>query len=322
MELPIELRSEIENRLGNMNIKDLQRDAENISFRYRNESGKGKRLLTKSSEALSYALVRMPATYTAIYTALKHTFELYDKKIETVLDVGAGTGAGSWAASSLLEVNKITCLEREEVMSNLGKSLMNNAQDECLKKAEWKCFDLQNDDIVDFADLVICSYVLNEIEESERNNILEKLWNATKKVLIIIEPGTPVGFKEIRELRSKLINLNGTIIAPCPNNGECPMPEDDWCNTACRVARSKLHRLLKNGDVPYEDEKFSYISVCKENVDRARIARVLRHPKIASGRIEMKICSENGVEDLNITKKDKEAFKVARKIKCGDSWVL
>ena len=42
------------------------------------------------------------------------------------------------------------------------------------------------------ADLVIVSYVLNEMKKEERIKVLEKIWNATKDVLIIIEPGTPV----------------------------------------------------------------------------------------------------------------------------------
>lgn len=194
MELPIELRIAIEEKLVNIDIRNLQKDAENISLRYRNESGMGKRLLTENSEAVSYAVVRMPATYSAVYSALRNTLNLYDQEISTVLDVGAGTGAGSWAVASLLNLDKIICLERESAMLNLGSSLMAKSEVECLKNAQWKKVDVINDQILDRADLVICSYVLNEMEEEIRNTILEKLWNATEKLLVIIEPGTPVRF--------------------------------------------------------------------------------------------------------------------------------
>ena len=119
MELPIELKNLIENELEKANIKDLQKNAENISFKYREKSGKGNRLVTENIEALAYSAVRMPATYSAIYTALKNVLEIYNPKIESVLDVGAGTGAGSWAVNSLIDVGKIICLEREYVMRNL-----------------------------------------------------------------------------------------------------------------------------------------------------------------------------------------------------------
>ena len=192
MELPIELRNAIEERLQNLEFKQLQKDAENISLRYRNESGNGKRLLTENTEAVSYSVVRMPATYSAIYSSLSNTLDIFNGEINSLLDVGAGTGAGSWAASNLIELKHITCLEREDAMVNLGKSLMLDAGDYCLVNAEWKKFDLVNNEINECADLVICSYVLNEMDEVTRNKIVDKLWQATKKVLLIVEPGTPV----------------------------------------------------------------------------------------------------------------------------------
>ena len=111
----------------------------------------------------------------------------------------------------------------------------------------------------------------------------------------------------------------GNVIAPCPNIERCPMPEDDWCHSTCRVARTKIHKLLKNGDVPYEDEKFSYIAVCKETIEKKDFARVLRHPKIESGKITMQVCSKEGISERIVTKKEKDLFKIARKVKCGES---
>ena len=318
MELPNELKIAIEKVMDNTNIKQLKQDSENISFRYRNKSGKGNRLLTENSEAISYSIVRMPSTYAAIYSALKNTFELYNEDIKTMLDIGAGTGAGSWAANSLLELKQITCLEREDAMINLGKSFMKASEDTCLQTAEWKKTDLVSEELNEKADLVICSYVLNEMDSNNRMKIIEKLWNATKKILVIIEPGTPVGFNEIRELREHLIGIGGKIVAPCPNIDKCPIKEDDWCHSTVRVSRSKIHKLLKDGDVPYEDEKFSYIAICKDKFESKNIRRVLRHPHIESGKIELKLCTVDGIQEIVVTKKDKENFKSARKAKCGE----
>ena len=319
MELPIELRNIIENEIDKTNIKELQKNAEIISLKYRaEEDKKGKRLVTESAEALSYAAVRMPATYGAVRTALQKTFELYDGKITSLIDVGAGTGAGTWAANELIELDEIICLEREDSMRELGEYFMTESS--ILKNVIWKEFDLLNSEIDKKADLVICSYVLNELNDKDRKLALEKLWEATNKVLLIIEPGTPLGFKEIKELRRKLLNYGGKIIAPCPNIESCPIAENDWCHSTCRIARSKVHKILKNGDVPYEDEKFSYISVYKseEDINKNGYARVLRHPIIESGKITLQLCTENGILTKIVTKKDKELFKIARKINCGD----
>ena len=131
-----------------------------------------------------------------------------------------------------------------------------------------------------------------------------------------------MGFSEIKELREALVRLNGSVIAPCPNISECPMGENDWCHATCRVARSKVHKILKSGDVPYEDEKFSYIAVCKDSSaefkSKEGFARALRHPIIESGRITLQLCTSNGIVSKVVTKKDKELFKIARKATCGD----
>lgn len=318
MELPIELRSLIEEKLEKSNIRELKNNSESISLKYREKSGKGNRLVTEEIETLAYAAVRMPATYSAVNTALKNTFEIYNPEIESVLDVGAGTGAGTWAVRNFVDLNDSICLERENVMRNLGENLMQESEIDELRSVKWEKFDLVNSDIRYNADLVICSYVLNELNEADRRMALEKLWNATNKILLIIEPGTPQGFAEIKELRKILINKGGKIIAPCPNIEKCPMPENDWCHTTCRVARTRIHKMLKNGDVPYEDEKFSYIAVSKEKIEKGDFARVLRHPKIECGKITMQVCSIDGIEEKVITKKDKELFKTARKVGCGD----
>lgn len=318
MELPIELKNLIEIELEKNNIKDLQKNAENISFKYREKSGRGNRLVSETIEALAYSAVRMPATYSAIYTSLKNVLEIYNPKIESVLDVGAGTGAGSWAVNSLIDVDRIVCLEREDVMRNLGESFMKESDNPVLEKAKWEKFDLLSSDINYNADLVICSYVLNELNEDDRKQALDKLWKSTNKILLIIEPGTPVGFNEIKTIRKNLMECGGSVIAPCPNIEDCPIAENDWCHATCRVSRTKIHKLLKNGDVPYEDEKFSYIAVSKENVEKDNFARVLRHPRVESGKITMQVCSKDGICEKIITKKEKELFKLARKAGCGD----
>lgn len=192
MDLPIELRNELEARINSSQIKELIQNTKNLSEKYRNESGNSKRLLTTSKEATAYSLFRMPATYGAVHKALEHTFNLIEDEIHTMLDAGAGTGAASWAASELLDVNNIVCLEREKAMLELGEDLVKSSNLESLKKSKWLQRDLVKDNIEEKAELVIASYVLNEMKKDERMKVLEKLWNSTEKILLIIEPGTPI----------------------------------------------------------------------------------------------------------------------------------
>lgn len=318
MELPFALKAAIEDRCAAHPTGDLIAAARNISERYRNESGHGKRLLTQDVEALSYAVVRMPATFGAVSTALSHTLDCFDAPIATVLDVGAGTGAATWAVHEALDgAASFTCLEREDAMIRLGSALM--AEDEALSRAQWVRHDLATAPVTQMADLVIASYALNELSEEKRAEVLHNLWDCAEKLLVIIEPGTPVGFAQLRKARETLIAKGGHMVAPCVHQGECPLPPDDWCQFTARVGRSRLHKLLKGGDVPYEDEKFSYLAVAKEAAAAAE-ARILRHPQKESGRITLRLCTPEGIQDKAVTKKHGELFKRARKADSGDAF--
>lgn len=316
MQLPIELKTAIENQITDIKHNELKEISKSITDKYRNESGRGKRLISKDTEAVTYSVVRMPATFGAVYSTLNYTLDLYEgSKINTLLDIGAGTGAASWAADSLINLEEVVCLEREDAMRKVGQKIMKEAESEALVNTKWKSFDLTNGDIEDKGDLVVASYVLNELSDEERVKAVDKLWNATNKVLLIVEPGTKVGFSNLKKIRQQLIGEGANIIAPCPHKNECEI--DSWCHFTCRIPRSKLHKEVKNGDVPYEDEKFSYLAVSKEECGKTD-TRVLRHPIIKKGRVALEVCREDGIQNIELYKKDKEAYKQARKADWGD----
>lgn len=99
----------------------LERDARAISEAYRLKTGEGKRLLTRESEAAAYALSRMPATVEAARAALAEALEASGLAPRTMLDCGAGTGAVTFAADSLLALERATCLEREAACRRSGR---------------------------------------------------------------------------------------------------------------------------------------------------------------------------------------------------------
>lgn len=318
MELPAALKVEIEAKCSAYKQAALISAAQAISERYRKESGRGKRLLTQNIEAMSYAVVRMPATYGAVSSALAYTLECFEEHVDSVLDVGAGTGAASWAVNELIE-NPITftCLEREPAMIALGSSLM--TADAQLCKAKWIRHDLAAGSVTQQADIVIASYALNELDEKKRSEVLQNLWKCANKLLVIVEPGTPVGFAQLRQARNMLLDMGGHVIAPCAHSKECPLEEDDWCHFTCRVSRSRLHKLMKGGDAPYEDEKFTFLAMSK-TPGQPVPARILRHPLKEAGRITLKLCCEDGVVEKAVTKKHGDLFKKARKANSGDSF--
>lgn len=315
MEFPAELRGEIERLLSGESTERLTAAAEGLSRRYRENSGTGKSLAASRRDILAYAAVRMPATFGAVSKALELSLECIpgEHGFSTALDVGAGTGAASHAAYAMTECGSIICVEREPEMLSVGSQLT----ELCGVPAVWKRGDITAG-LDEKAELVMCSYCLNELSAGARRSAAERLWNSTERLLLIVEPGTPEGFANILAARERLVELGAHIAAPCPQEGVCPMAKGDWCHFTARVARSRLHKRLKGGDVPYEDEKFCFIAASREAVQPCS-ARVLRHPGIDSGRITLRLCTPIGTEERMVTKKS-PWFKAARKSDAGDSF--
>ena len=74
-----------------------------------------------------YALIYDSGNYElAVYNAFSQTLNTIETQItlKTLLDVGAGTGAATLAVANQINLDKITCVEREDAMLNLGKILL------------------------------------------------------------------------------------------------------------------------------------------------------------------------------------------------------
>lgn len=306
MEFPLHIREKIERLIENEDIKRLAKAAQQMSENYRREENIS---ASSRSEILAYSAVRMPATFGAVSRALELSLESFDEEISSVLDAGAGTGAAAIAAEALTDCEDILCLERDRNMLELGKQFAENAR--------WLERDI-TDGITEKSDLVICSYCLNELPENQRKHVTAALAKAADKLLLIVEPGTPRSFALMKQTRQQLIESGLRIQAPCPTNGDCPIPDNDWCHFTARIARSKLHKQLKNADVPYEDEKFCFIAAAKKPLTD-QTARIIRRPKIESGKITLRLCSKDGVTEKIVTRSS-PLFKKARKSDTGDTF--
>ncbi len=319
MEFPSELRYALEQILAGQKQDTLAVQAQSLSERYRFQTGAGRRLLTEDVQAAAYAAVRMPATFGAVCRALEESLACAQLAPSSLLDAGAGTGSACFAAAEFFSPKQVTCLEREGAMSRLGKQLMQQAGPDCLKQAVWKTCDLAKNPVPARADLVIASYVLGEMNPKEREAAAIRLWEAAGQMLLIVEPGTPAAFSQIKGLRSLLLSQGAHLAAPCPAEGDCPITSDDWCHFTCRVARSKLHRQLKGASAPYEDEKFCYLALTREPAHPAP-ARIRRHPRIEPGKITLELCTNAGFQQTVLRKQDGVSFKKARKSSCGGQW--
>lgn len=310
-------RQIIEERLYGIRPGDLAAVSAKISNNYHSSNKTSQRLISDELQALVYAAVRMPATYAAVRSALEKSLMYNDINIDTVIDVGAGTGAASLAAADMFALGHLSLIEREDCMRKCGMEIFSAMQSEIMVKAQWYDEDILNDNADRHADLVMSSYMINEIKLQDREIVFDRLWNMADKMLLIVEPGTKEGFEVISQARKYFLGKGLHIAAPCTHENKCAIDKDDWCHFSVRVARSRIHKLIKEADVPYEDEKFSYIAIVKDDVTSDGM-RILRHPDIRKGNIGLRVCDSQGIRNTIITKKDGELFKKARKSSAGD----
>lgn len=303
--------------LHDIPVEKLMEVSKEITDNYHSVHKTSRRLISNEMQALVYAAVRMPATYAAVKSALEHATIYNDITIDTIIDVGAGTGAASLAAEEVFDSGHICLVEREPYMRKCGSRIFSAMGDETLKTAQWYDEDILNDNTDRHADLVMSSYMINEIKLQDRESVFGRLWNMTDKMLLIVEPGTKEGFEVISHAREYFLAGGMHIAAPCTHENKCGLDKDDWCHFSVRVARSRIHKLIKEADVPYEDEKFSYIAIVRDDMTSDGM-RILRHPDIRKGNIGLRVCDSQGIRNTIITKKDGELFKKARKSSAGD----
>jgi ribosomal protein RSM22 (predicted rRNA methylase) len=319
MELPSALQGALDEALSGLSLRDLSRASEQLSRRYRDELRDGMLHLSSDSAARAYLATRLPATYAAIRSVMAAVAALRPGFVpQTMLDVGAGPGSALWAASdawpSLAEAQLI---EASPAIRSWGERLAGLLP----VNVQWRAEDFTAG-LPGTApqQLVTLAYVLSEIPEIARDRLVERLWELTADTLLIVEPGTPAGWKRILRARQQLLEVGAHFVAPCPHAQACPLSAPDWCHFSRRVARTRLHRQAKQGVVPWEDEKFSYF-VASRFPGPVPAGRVIATPRQASGRTTLRLCTAGGADVTRlVSRREGDAYREARRADWGDAW--
>ncbi len=313
MALPEQLRSQIETLLDSSERSRLARAAEQITADYK--QGRFTGSLRRPESRLAYLLTRMPATYAAnayVFQQVRRAMPEFGP--EDMLDLGCGPGTAMWAAREVWpDIGSVTLLDSNRELLELGRSLSGG-----VPNLQWDAADISSMERFPAADLVVLSYALGELESPAK--VVARAWQAARKAVVIIEPGTPRNFAVVAKIRAQLIEAGGHPMAPCPHVNACPMAEaGDWCHFAVRLERTAEHRRLKSAALGYEDEKLSYLAFAKQP-SSTPISRILRHPEIHGGHIRLTLCAADGLKSSTVTKSDKPMFRAARKAEWGDAW--
>lgn len=319
MELPAPLKAAVEQMLAHEPIERLARASDKLSDRYRREVRDGKLHLDGELAAKAYLATRLPATYAAVRAALSMVEDAApDFHPNRLLDFGAGPGTVLWAASDAWPaLSQATLIEASPAIRSVGTRLASAST----VATEWLAGDITGSvPPLEPADLVTLAYVLDEIAETAMASVVKRLWDLTAHTLVIVEPGTPAGWRRILAARQVLIEAGAKIVAPCPHAADCPITAPDWCHFSRRVARSRVHRLSKGAEVPWEDEKYIFIAASRFDAAPPS-ARVLSPPRLSSGLARLKLCLADGhAEEMTVSRRYGAVFKAARRADWGDAF--
>src|SRR6201991_128122 len=122
-DLPAGLKSALDARLHGLSRNDASERAAVISKTYRDGGGSG--AIRTETDALAYALARMPATYAAVTASLNALCEIRpDFTPKTLLDVGAGPGTATWAAAEAFpSLQSFALLDANDALRTLALNL-------------------------------------------------------------------------------------------------------------------------------------------------------------------------------------------------------
>src|SRR6266513_734150 len=161
-DLPVDLKAALEAKLQGLSRVDAASRAALISKTYRDGGGSG--AIRSEADALAYALARMPATYAAVTASLNALRGIRpDFAPASLLDIGAGPGTATWAATEAFSsLQSLTLLYANRALRALALDLASGSVR--LRNMKYQRSEARSALAdAETADLVVASYMIGEI---------------------------------------------------------------------------------------------------------------------------------------------------------------
>src|SRR5258708_18528182 len=177
-DLPAELKAALDARLQGLSRNDAAERAGRISQTYRD--GGGSSAIRTETDALAYALARMPASYAAATASLNAFREIVpDFAPKSLLDIGAGPGTATWAAAAAFSsLQSFTLVDANSALRALALDLVRGSlrlPDMTYQRGEAGTALAD----AEAADLVVASYMIGETNDAEQRALTALMWAKT-----------------------------------------------------------------------------------------------------------------------------------------------
>lgn len=321
--MPAPLNRALEAVLDGADAEALRRATTRLIDVYRSGGPPAEQVLADRVAATAYAAYRMPATHAAVARVLRYALEVApDLAPRSLVDVGGGTGAATWAVAEAFEgLASVEVVDGSADALAVGKAVGRHGPP-AVSGARWTRRDLGDGAALPAADLATVAYLLGELDAGLRERVVDAA-AAAADVVAVVEPGTPRGFAAVVAARDRLLAAGWHVLAPCPHEMACPLAAaGDWCHLAVRLDRTALHRRLKGAALGHEDEKVSYVVARRGPVSADLPAgRVLRHPQTRKGLVRLELCRADGSASAEVvSRRQGPRYRAARHAGWGDQW--
>ncbi|RDB29432.1 Rsm22-cox11 tandem protein 2, mitochondrial [Hypsizygus marmoreus] len=229
-------------------------------------------------DGTAFASVALPAHYSAISSVFDHLKRRLEPtwKVERIIDWGAGTGSGLWAAlhafqnrslpenetrvqdSQIANSTIATYLgiDKRDGLVAIGKRLFRDLELGNLSISWQKSFK-EEDQIrrTEGLDTVALSaFMLTSLPTPlARKTMVKEMWESGANLIVLIDHNTTAGFEAIAEAREYLLNVGrkeshdpeavewpirgSHVVAPCPHDHVCPLHHPGSTRLVCGFAQ-------------------------------------------------------------------------------------
>ena len=246
-------------------------------------------ILGTPDEVSAYTAYRMPATFAAVRSALPSSSgpnRAWRRTASSTLAAGPARRSGRRAATfgSLAYGDRARPGDGD---AGDGPPDRDRGRRAAVRGAHWRPASCGRR-APPPADLVTVSYVLSEITDQAQVSWYGRPPRPPPSRWSLVEPGTPRGYARILAAAHDAARAGLTVARPVPASGGLPdHAGQDWCHFGARVNRSGLHRKIKDGELSYEDEKFSFVAASPAPAAGPVRAGSLRRPTQRKGLVSL-----------------------------------
>ena len=306
---------------------------------------------TSPAAAAAYAAIRSPATYAATLHALTAVRAAAPRfSPASALDFGAGAAAATAAAVAVFgpSLTSVTAVERSDAMARVGAAVVDAWRQGVRDESEtlhpsppplrW-CRRLPHPGVGATYDLVLAAYAVGESDGGVDGAwaVIRSLWRhvAPRGLLVVVEPATPTGGAVVAAARTLTLASRAPahVVAPCMQDGGCPLPRGRVCRSGQRSLRPRLAAAVTpgpgRGPPAHQDEMFSYVAVCKaereagEEEGCSPCSRLVGPPRRRARHVLLATCTPGGdLATVTVTKGGGGGglYRAARKAGWGGVW--